>query len=404
MSPPRKTKDWLQSYLEYTSSQAALARFHLWCGIGVLAAALERRCYVYQGYFKKYANMFTVLVGDSASYKSTSIDMALDIAYAGEEKYEAEPLNVVSQQITPEALLVDLARHYENMTHYKGVEPASAGFPVADELSNLIGRSRQDSKLIQTMTKLYDCPARYSYTTIKRDKLYVNNACLNLLGGSTPKWLKDSLPEGSIEGGFVGRIQFVFSPHRGKRIAFPELTQKQLELRDGLAQDYAVIRQLSGEFLWSDDAKKWYTHWFEHGAEKEETDLSLSGYYNRKGDTVIKVAMVCSAARSDKKLITLDDVCKAYRWVMDNERFLPRIFEKLRSTPLGELIIATLEIIEKRGRKGIKRSALLNALGSRGVTSQSLSILTSTLLQREAIYTKEEKGKRGRPATMYYAF
>ena len=84
-------------------------RFAIWCGIASLLASLERRVWINQGVYAIYPNFYMVLVAASGQKKSTSINTAGRLL----RKLNPGP-NVVSQKITPEALISSLQKSSDN--------------------------------------------------------------------------------------------------------------------------------------------------------------------------------------------------------------------------------------------------------------------------------------------------
>ena len=63
--------------------------------------------------------------------------------------------------------------------------------------------------------------------------------------------------------------------------------------------DLAYIREnLAGEFEWSPEGKQVFSRWYINQNEEEiRTAISfMRGYYGRKGDMVIKLAMISAAS------------------------------------------------------------------------------------------------------------
>ncbi|KKK64507.1 hypothetical protein LCGC14_2983480, partial [marine sediment metagenome] len=249
----RKLPDWLGTYLEYTEMQESPELFHLWTGISSIAAALERNVFLDRGIIGKlFPNMYIILTGASAvDRKTTAILIGETILR------EACPdINFIAQKITPEAFIQALQDQYTS-------REVGAGYVLAEELSFFLGTSDKSSALIQLLTKAYSCPDILDYHTKGEGVIEAHMSCVNFLGGTTPEWIKDSLPKYAIQGGWAGRHVFVYAHEQWNPIAHPELTPKMVRQRDNLLHDIAMIRLLKGEFVWSKDAKEWFRVWYE---------------------------------------------------------------------------------------------------------------------------------------------
>ena len=77
--PSRKIDDWLDAYMEYTSNSEPPTLFRKWTGISVIAAALQRKCYVDWGMLTFYPNLYIILVGPSGTRKGTAMYPGQDL-------------------------------------------------------------------------------------------------------------------------------------------------------------------------------------------------------------------------------------------------------------------------------------------------------------------------------------
>jgi hypothetical protein len=76
----RELKDWLESYLDYTENSESPISYHTWCGLSVIAGALQRKVYLRWGLGRViYPNVYAVLVGASGrTRKGVAIGIAKD--------------------------------------------------------------------------------------------------------------------------------------------------------------------------------------------------------------------------------------------------------------------------------------------------------------------------------------
>jgi len=97
-----------------------------------------------------------------------------------------------------------------------------------------------------------------------------------------------------------------------------------------MLHDLWVISQLAGEFKVDPDAKRFYTEWYErHMSETDSkwSDEKWCGYMGRKGDHILKLAMVRSVSLSNDLIITLKDVRWAIAMLQKVEPDMFNIFE-----------------------------------------------------------------------------
>ena len=345
---PRNFPDWLASYLKYTYGQESPDAFHLWCGIGAISGALQRSVWVDRGYYTLYPNLYIILVAESAvSRKSTALNIATDILQEAIPDYP-----IISQKITPEAFIAALNDIRETW-------PFSTGFIKASELSVFLGSSAKDVTIIQVLTDIYDCPKVFEYRTITRGLDIANEPYVCILAGTTPEWIKNALPAGSIGGGFTSRVIFVHAGAGWVKIPHPEITPAMLRERKKLVADLGLIGELKGEVTFSDEAYEWYSVWYVEVDRPDKYGHDLRGYAGRKSATLLKVAMVVSASRRDDLTITMDDLTVALSILNENEKNLPQVMQMIQKSEEGSLTMAIMNAIEQAGEEGLEHSKLL---------------------------------------------
>ena len=329
----------LDSYMEYAIYQESPSDFHLWVLISMLAAAMGRQCFVNMGMFSTFPNMFIILVGESAiTHKSTAIDMGL------EPFREALPdVPQLSQKMSPEALIHSMKSLCEDETLGR-----AEAYLESSELANLLGQSKLDDGLIKILTEFWDCRKRFTYMTIARGIETVTDICLNIIGGSTQTWLRSSIPESALEGGFFSRLILVHRPPKGEKNPCPIMTAQQREALENVKHDLACIRNnMRGEFTIDDDAQQMFNEWYHDHNHPEQAQSFMRGYYGRKGAFLQKVAMCLSASYSDDMRITYDDMSLALRLLNENEKHTKDMVKYMGTTEVGNKYMQVRNLIRR---------------------------------------------------------
>ncbi|MHA2068623.1 MAG: hypothetical protein ACXABY_30030, partial [Candidatus Thorarchaeota archaeon] len=203
----------IEEVCKYCEETEIPSTFALWTSIFMVNEALGRDCFIDQGHFTVYPNMYVVLVAGSAKCrKSTSINIATKFL-----RQVVPEIKILSQKMTPEAMISALSGRKKEDSQI--IEEAVGCF-INDELSTLIDRGTFTSILIPVLTKLYDCED-FEYETKARGQERVKNPCLSIYGGSTVQWIKEAIPVHAIGGGFTSRIVFVYRASRERSIAWP---------------------------------------------------------------------------------------------------------------------------------------------------------------------------------------
>lgn len=361
-------------YIEYTSNQESPEDFHLWVAISTVACALSRNVWLDRGHYKLYPNLYTVLIAESANlHKSTAIRIGTRLL----REVGQEHFNIFSQKTTPESLIKILSEIYEETK-------ASVGIVEASEFSVFLGNTKKDQTLIQLLTDLYDCPAFWDYTTVGRGKNICNNVCINLLGGSTVEWMKSSLPEESMGGGFFSRLVPVYRITSERKIAHPEDVQYSVNglLRENLIHDLKQIMQMQGPFTWTPKAKVMFSDWYIDYNKPEQAPPQLRGYYGRKGDMLIKLSMICSASHEDSRKITDRDFEFARRILTENENYMLKLTSVMGQNEEGNRVEKVLYAIR---RAGVVDHSSLQRMVSHQMNKDTLKMCIDTLLDSHQI-------------------
>lgn len=152
MGESRKCKNILKSYLNYTSQSESPTRYHIWCFLGIVAAALRRKAWIDMGFFKVYPNMFIVLVGPPGARKTIAIRIATSLV--------SNNTNVhISADCTTREALIKAMKDAQETLAFDGQE-SKIGFHssltiVSEELSVFLGKDNH--ALLSFLTNLYDC-------------------------------------------------------------------------------------------------------------------------------------------------------------------------------------------------------------------------------------------------------
>ena len=333
----RKCKDWIASYLEYTSEQESPDAFHEWTALAVLSATTSRHLFLPRGYYTIFPNMYIVLVAGSAKCrKSVSSNIGISLL----EELKNKPM-VFSQKITNEALIKALLE--------SKIDGNSSGIIYASELSVFMGRDAIGTGLIPTLTDLYDSPRKWEYHTRTRGVEILENVSLCMLGASTIDWLRSCIPPDAVGGGFTSRVVFIYQEAARKPILFPERKASTEVLRKDLVEDLNHIRTQRGQMALTPEAKLIAQSWYEEEIGRVH-DTRLEGYFGRKHDTMFKVATLLSIASSDERWITEEHIQKALNLLAQHEDGLGKIMSIVTSNETGEKSDKVLAIIRKNGK------------------------------------------------------
>jgi hypothetical protein len=366
---------WLREYLRYTDGQESPDIFHLWVGLTVLSAVIERKVVLDRGYYRLYPNLYTILVAGSAiCRKSVSIGIGMSLL-----KDLPEPPSVFAQKITAERLIQLLSGDVEAEGTILTLN--SSAILHAPELSVFLGKTAHDSGLLAVLTDLYDSPKEWSYETKGGGSQELHNVYLSMLGGTTPEWLKSSIPSEAIGGGFLSRCIMIYEDTPKKPIAFPVVGEDVGLMRERLAKDLQYIQTIAGQATISQEGKEWYTTWYGNELERVRL-LNMGEMLVRRPDTLLKVALLFSIAEQDDLVIGLSHLQMAQAALDRVESTIHKAIGPLMTASPSELATKVLDVIQRN--EAISHSQLVKYCWRMGDGGQ-ISMAIDTLLQAELI-------------------
>ena len=376
----------IEAICKYTEDTEVPAIFSVWAGISAVGAAMGRDCFVDQGYFAIYPNLYVILVAGSARCrKSTAVNIAADFINKVTPK-----INIISQKATPEGLIGMLSGLIgeEGAT---SVVPSAVGIAIVDELSTLIDKNAFKSGLIALLTNLYDSKD-FEYLTRGRGRELVKNPCLSVLGASTIRWIKDTIPEVAVGGGFTSRIVFVYKDKREKLVPWPVMSIENKLRAEDIAHDLCEVSKLRGPIALDKAAldmyKEEYVNFYNDSPLMN--DEGLSGYANRRHHILLKVAMIVSTSRNDSRLITTNEMDVAIKLLRKAEFAMPFVLKTIMSEKVGDIFDHILRFVMSMGV--VSRSRLIREFRHK-MTSQELDIMMRTLEEEGVIQQIVDGGK-----------
>jgi len=343
----RHFKDWLSAYLEYAKVTEAPKRMHFWSGVGTVAGCLRRRVWIDMKRFNWFASFYIIFVAPPGVVaKSTTIDISTDLLK------QVPGIKFGPNAITWQALVTAFAGASESFEYNGEWHPMSPLTLVASELGSLL--NLQDKAMVNLLIELWDGKRSYEKITKMSGNDTVEAPWINLQAGTTPHWVADNMPQAMIGGGLSSRCLFVYGDTKERYVAYvdEEVNQNDDNYKQMLIQDLEQIAMLTGPYKIDADARAWGKLWYENfwkNATSRMDDQMLEGYAARKQTHMHKVAMVLSAARSDKLIITLEDLQLANTMLEDIEADMHRVFSRIGRTEDSMQAERFIEYVRRKG-------------------------------------------------------
>lgn len=274
--------NWLTDYVTWTSEGEVHEEFNLFNGFIIIASILTRQVWVDKGY-PVYPNLYVVLTSPSGvGRKSTSIRFAARLLQRLAPGLRAR---LQMGRCTPEAVRQWLTRPYPEDSPPK--LRGAIGTILADEMAVFFGKQKYNVGMVPLLTKLYDCPNHYEDESVTWKNIKLENVWLSLMATTTPDWLRSSVTEDATTGGFTSRCLYVWSEQSRKRITKPPKLNSKLE--EKLYSEMIQMTNISGEFILNKKAMEVFDDWYQRS---ESTHSIIPGYYERRDDIVLKLAVL----------------------------------------------------------------------------------------------------------------
>ena len=385
--------DWLQEYSKFTSGNEVPSLYHYWTAIGLIASVLRQNVWIDMGEsFQTYPNMFIVIVDVAGAGKSHAIERyGLGLLEEADRIVENDDkLYIYNQRITSAAMIKSMSQLYKD----RGVNCVTV---FAEELGFFTDMSGDNSNISNVLIKTYD-NGNLANETIARSLESIPHPQLNIIGGTTPGSLKESVGKRFIDAGVMSRLIFVHTEKVGEPRPFPISPKDNLNRKKYLASKLNEFKKLNGQFRWTQDARdaymEWYIHKYQSSSAKEDKVLT-----KRVGNKMLKIAMVLSVAREHDLILTKEDILSAidtYNEVVENYHY---IHIRLNTSEVGRNTERILSKIKEAGE--ITRSDLLSKVRS-WCETKDLERYVATLIDSNIIEEKHITMKKAkRPTTVY---
>lgn len=363
---PRQFSDWLSAYVEFTENSEAPELFHFWAGVSAIGSCLRRRVWLDMLSFKWTPNFYVIFVAPPGiSTKSTTANIAEKMLRM------VEGVKFGPQSTTWQALTVALEESREVIEH----DSFPQGFQIMSAISLSIAElgtflKTKDGDLLDVLTDMWDGRETvWEHKTKTTGKTDIINPWLNIIGCTTPGWMRQNFPQYMIEGGFTSRVIFLWSDKKRRLIPYPDEVIDRVQYQGQMARlaaDLNEMAKLVGPFRLSPDARQWGKKWYEeHWSNRPRALISdrYGGYLARKQTHIHKLAMVLSVSRGNDLVVQMEDLERSERIMTSLESHMQKVFDSIGLNDTGRINVEILSYM--RVYKKMFFIDLFRALGNR---------------------------------------
>lgn len=389
----RKYDDWIEAYMEYTERSEPPELYRKWVGISVAAAVLQRKCYLEWGpALTFYPNMYIVLVGPSGKCrKGTAMGVGKDLL-------DEVGVDMAAEAITREALIRELANTTDQVMREEGEMLMHSSLTIySQELTVFLGYNNQ--KMLMDLTDWYDCRDNWTYRTKNMGTDEITGVWVNLIGATTPRLIRSSLPVDAVGGGLASRMIFVYEEDKGQSIPAPFGVDGYEDMRKDLIYDLEQMYSMNGQFKVTDSFLEEYVPWYKYQDKNEAiAKPEFMGYNQRRPNHLLKLCIILSATRREDRVITDEHFNDALTLLKRTEKKMPRTFSGHGESDESDVMARIMAYIARSEKTS--KSELMTRFHSDIGSQQKLDEVIESLKVMGFVDVGEKPGTNER--TLYY--
>jgi hypothetical protein len=374
----RSVTSWIDEFSAEIGDVVSPAIFCKWGAIACIAGALESKVWVMNKKGPLKPNLYITLVGQAAAGKTEVIRRVRSYWETLESHHLA------SSSVTRASLIDELHKATRSIVT-KTLTPVNfhSLLIASNELGVLL--PAYDTHFMNTLQDLYD---NFGYSESRRTgnlELKMKHTCLTFLAGCTPNYLKDTLPPGAWDQGFISRTFMIYAGVQPLAPLFLEDEEdqfKETSLNDKLVRRLREISELYGPFSVTKEARVFFNKWYTGGQKPLPEHPRLTSYSARRGAHLIKLAMIASVDRGNSLEIDLNDFHRALEWMVEAEFYMPDIFKAMTSGGDSMIIQDTYQYIwtlYKQEKKPVAEHRVVRFLTERVPAHSVVKIIENML-------------------------
>lgn len=350
--PARHFANWLSAYVEHTDKSEAPELFHFWTGVSVVASCLRRRVWIDEKIFQWSPNFYIIFVAPPGiATKSTTIDlgqhMLNEVIASDETRIKMGP-----NSLTWQALTVHLEKSLELFEHASSASGVFQLCPLTINISELgTFLKPKDTDFMDFLTDMWDGklrPTPWTHSTKTSGTTSIVNPWLNIIGCTTPGWMRANFPAYMIDGGLTSRTIFLHADRKRRLVSYPSQVINGIDFqvrRAKLIEDLNQIASMVGPYELTPEARMFGHNWYvQHWSHRPVglTSERYAGYLARKQTHIHKMAMILAASQRNELTITKADLETSVRVISSLENDMKKVFDVIGLSDTGRISIELL--------------------------------------------------------------
>lgn len=352
--------NFFEAYNTYRKDTESHQNFHLWSAVYAISCLLGRKCFLPQGVYTIYPQLYVIIVGEAATRKSTAANIAKRIIR------DVGTVPMAPTSTSREALVDFMAKKGQIKYSIAGKDYAYhqvAAF--ANEFDTFVGGQHVNKSIITFMTDIWD-ENPYVDLTRKSGSVEVPEPYFSLLGCCVPAWFESSVKGDLITGGFTRRTVFVYEEELDHLEAWPQGNSvSQNEVWPMLIEEAKRINKMTGEFTYTPAAIDLQSKMYEEQMSKRRNvDEKVKSYYSSRHDLLKKLCICLSAGFGDSMVVDASIVQLADELLARTENRLEKLFRGVGRNELKGHSERIVEAVRKKGPTGVTNRDLIRTFYS----------------------------------------
>ena len=339
----------------------------------------------------QYPNLYVLFVGPPGRGKSNAVKVARNNLLSK----MGGVVNLSPTSVTKEAFYIKIEEGKKQVKIFGENYAQMPMIAFIDEWSVFVEEG--DNAFMSLLGDIYDNPPVIDYVTKNRGTNHLESPCLTMLGGVTPKQLRERFTDSALEQGFPSRVLMIYCDQLisvptnlrrkgdGSKDEFIDLLDPDLEKR--LLHDLTDIARISGEFEFDDEGADAFEGWITKGMMPVPSDSRLIHYCTRRIAHLSKLCMIYSAARTDTLLIKKCDFDMALADLLEAEKTMAHAVSALGASKQLDSLKLVKDFVEayhKRHNKAVAEFQIRRAMASE-VEPHMMNIVIESALRMQWI-------------------
>lgn len=328
-------EDWISRYVAYLDGARTNELFKRWAAVSAISAVLHRRVWSMSSGDPVFPNMYVLLCGPSAAGKGEAIKPAERLLK--EVSAIDAQLHLGTGSFTSAAMADALDRAQITINGPTGVEKVNAITVVSREFGVFL--PEYDKRMLGLLTDLFDCLSYHEERrgSSRKEPIDLDRTCVTILGGTTPAYLQNTLPEGAWEEGFMSRMIVVFGGGQKIRAIEEEAEGENETLGEELFADLRKIAKREGRVYWSRPALEAFNKWLLGGMKPVPNHPKLQYYNDRRHYNLMKLCIIHACSAGHEK-IEEEDFLIALDLLLETEVHMADVFKAMKTGGASQVL------------------------------------------------------------------